>query len=501
MPTFQDLFAETYSKVVLPLHVIALQVPSGSDNPNMMVTDYSRTRESPFVVKDDKVVFADNEVCVIRAKFDQLKHLQEAYHTRTGRSLFEAEDVAPNSDLWIDIRHKFCFVDASVAVYLNGVRFLNRATLAKRASQPFSSLWARFVHAVSGRVPIDKPLLFSVVQPCLARDEQTMLDHLPGDSTSYSTQESQQPSGLEVKSETGSGSNSPGLDDILRGQDEFRMSLPTDPSHDMASDSFLRAPAATGVFSGGASGGATAIQGSPELLTQIRMFGTQTQDETGDSIHRQTDVPDTLNETPDDSHSGSLEHHHNHQDLHSNMGYANRGQILPRALSSHRSLYSPALTEIDAVQQAGKVITLADLKKVPMIEDGRVFRVRTRIVRTVPHDLIFLCTKYFEVQNSEAICGYIKVSPLELVLSDTDEKRITNQNSVVVRVPAENVAGFFDCRHTEQLYMHMETKKAEFAKLYSSAITLELCVRYEGRGAMWVLNEVSRMSVLSNELV
>lgn len=491
---FRDLNADIYKLGWLPVHVTAFRPRPGNVYYDVIVTDYSRPNTLVLFTDNLQVELAAGTKALLKMSFQMFSGLADAYHDRAHQDLFQASDVCPETSAWIDITASFCFASLRIQLQVGEPPYVKWVALILRPSRQFSRLWERFIAAVSGRILLNKPLILRLTEACLTGEEQSLLDSAVGDSTSYSTEESQnvEPANMaetDIKDESDA-ENTEICQETLHAQQQFLSSLESAPYEGIPTGRFFRGnigdidstfpaginAAATSGAGAGPTPATAASQESLELLTQVPVFPSQSQINTAGDLLENTQSQGLLVDYPSFPEAPSLSLEGQSQD-------------------------DLSLADLYVLQESGNVVSLAALKQVPLVEDFRAFKVKTKIVGTFPDDLMYVCTKTFVLQNGITTTGDPVVRAFELLLLDTHAKTVTPHNSLRVHVPQKNVLAFFGCEYVEQLYTQMEAKKAEFAKLYSSAITLEMSVGYAGGPVMWVLNDLSRMSELTNELV
>lgn len=498
---FSDLNADIYKIGWLPVHVTAFRPRPGNVYYDVIVTDYSRPNTLVLSTENLQMELAAGTKALLKMSFQMFSGLADAYHDRAHQDLFQASDVCPETSAWVDISGSFCFASLRIQLQVGEPPYVKWVALILRPSRQFSRLWERFITAVSGHILLNKPLILRLTEACLTGEEQSLLDAAVGDSTSYSTEESQNvpPANFaetHIKDESDA-ENTEICQETLHAQQQFLSSLESAPYEGIPTGRFFRgnigdidstfpagisaATAAAAAAAGppgppGPTPATSASQESQELLTQVPVFPSQSQINTAADLLENTQSQGLLVDYPSFPEAPSLSLEGQSQD-------------------------DLSLADVYALQESGNVVSLAALKQVPLVEDFRAFKVKTKIVGTFPDDLMYVCTKTYFLQNGITTTGDPVVRAFELLLLDTHAKTVTPHNSLRVHVPQKNVLAFFGCKYVEQLYTEMEAKKAEFAKLYSSAITLEMSVGYAGGPVMWVLNDLSRMSELINELV
>ncbi|KAM9926975.1 hypothetical protein OXX59_002857 [Metschnikowia pulcherrima] len=477
MFTLSDLREETYNNGWILVHVIAFKPIPGKNVYHVSVTDYTTQSSAPIPVVDNRLILGEDEKAILKIKFESFSELADAYSKKAQQDLFRAEDVNAETSAWIDISRSYCFAIMKVSLEVNQMPFVRKCDLLEYTSFHFPSLWKRFANAHFGRVLLDKPLLLRLLNNCLTPEQRSVLEDAPGDSTSYSTEESQ----VGVKAES-----SVMIDDsqeqqhVIQQQEQFSESLQREPGAEVhfrdtfaqqRNDPLADVPKST--------------QTSQELLTQVPIFANESQKSQESQPGQNTQTPGLLAQfspLPSQPYADSQ---------------IFEDTLRPRPINSELSL-----EDIYAAQEAGTILPLAALKQVPAEVDHRTYTVKAHIVGTFPDDLMYVCTKRYDSHKDGPELSDPAVNAIELLLSDEIAGTAARQDSVWVHVPKDQVLMFFGCRHVEQLYTQMPAMKAEFAKLYSSAITVEVVrARYAGRPVMWVLKDVSRMSVLSNELV
>ncbi|KAF8003076.1 hypothetical protein HF325_002321 [Metschnikowia pulcherrima] len=457
MFTLLDLREETYNNGWILVHVIAFKPIPGKNVYHVSVTDYTTQNSAPIPVVDNRLILGEDEKAMLKIKFELFLELADAYSKKAQQDLFRAEDVNAETSAWIDISRSYCFAIMKVSLEVNQMPFVRKCDLLEYTSFQFPLLWERFANAHFGRVLLDKPLLLRLLNNCLTSEQRSVLEDAPGDSTSYSTEESQ----VGVKAES-----SVMIDDsqeqqhVIQQQEQFLESLQREPGR---RSTFSR----------------------HELLTQVPIFANESQKSQESQPGQNTQTPGLLAQfspLPLQPYADS--------------------QIFEDTLRLRPINSEMSLEEIYAAQEAGTILPLAALKQVPAEVDHRTYTVKAHIVGTFPDDLMYVCTKRYDLYKDGPELSDPAVNAIELLLLDEIAGTAAQQDSVWVHVPKDQVLMFFGCRHVEQLYTQMPAMKAEFAKLYSSAITVEVVrARYAGRPVMWVLKDVSRMSVLSNELV
>ncbi|KAM9899713.1 hypothetical protein OXX79_005577 [Metschnikowia pulcherrima] len=462
MFTLSDLREETYNNGWILVHVIAFKPNPGKNVYHVSVTDYTTQNSAPIPVVDNRLSLGEDEKAILKIKFESFSALADAYSKKAQQDLFRAQDVDAETSAWIDISRSYCFASMKVSLEVNQMPFVRKCDLLEYSSPQFPSLWDRFENAHFGRVLLDKPLLLQLFNNCLTPEQRSVLEDAPGDSTSYSTEESQ----VGVKAES-----SVMIDDsqeqqhVIQRQEQFSESLQREPGAEVHfRDTFAQ-------------------QRNDPLSGAC--FANESQKSQESQPGQNTQTPGLLAQfspLPSQPYADS--------------------QIFEDTLGSRPINSQMSLEEVYAAQEVGTILPLAALKQVPAEVDHRTYTVQAYIVGTFPDDLMYVCTKRYDSHKDGPELSDPAVNAIELLLSDQKAGTATQQDSVWVHVPKDQVLMFFGCRHVEQLYTQMPAMKAEFAKLYSSAITVEVVrARYTGRPVMWVLKDVSRMSVLSNELV
>lgn len=129
--------------------------------------------------------------------------------------------------------------------------------------------------------------------------------------------------------------------------------------------------------------------------------------------------------------------------------------------------------------------SLAQLNRLPLVPNNRIYKTEAYVVGVIPQDLTSLCTKVYEVQDSQISLSDPHIEPLELILLDLDDKLLTPENSLLVWVSRADLMHFMGLNYPEQLYTRLGHFQALFKKRLLRKIPLELTISTERAISKW----------------
>lgn len=139
----------------------------------------------------------------------------------------------------------------------------------------------------------------------------------------------------------------------------------------------------------------------------------------------------------------------------------------------------------------GQSHTLAQLNRVPLLPNSRIYHTEAYVVGTIPKELMMLCTKKYNVENGQIALTDPIVESLQLVLLDLELKLLTPENLLLVWVSRDEIMEFMGLKYHEQLY----TRLAAFQELLRNRklkkIPLELSITSETGIAQWTTRKLS----------
>lgn len=144
---------------------------------------------------------------------------------------------------------------------------------------------------------------------------------------------------------------------------------------------------------------------------------------------------------------------------------------------------------------AGQLHTLAQLNKVPLKPDNRIYKTKAYIAGTVPRDLTHLCSKVYEELDGGLCLSDPHLEPLELILVDPVAKSLTPENSLLVLVPTEQILSFMGLQLDEQLYTQLERIQALFKQRQLTKIPLELTITSHDSIAHWTARNLTLAAI------
>lgn len=139
--------------------------------------------------------------------------------------------------------------------------------------------------------------------------------------------------------------------------------------------------------------------------------------------------------------------------------------------------------------------TLRELSKVPLIPNNRIYRTLA-IVVAIP-DLAYVCAKLYENRNGVLSLSDPRITALELVLADSEDRTLTPDNSISVHIPQEEVAEFFGISFPEQLYTRLPMLLGLFNRRTLRRMELELRIGEVDKLLVWTVKGLRFSQVCS----
>lgn len=432
----------SYATGNLYAHVLAFRVNTQNTIADLLVTDYTSNPE----IVGDRIKLPEftgldvtpTQILHLSVEINLLKELAEQYQTKFDEEFFDRLDAGLSQTNWVVLHDKFCLANLQVrlqkrATHLTGD--VQQAWLLSEQLVEIEQFWDRVLEWCSSHMSQNLSLVSKIVNS-LNKDaiSRAVVVLGPLVLTSGSTSYSAGESQTQIKTEQSS--------DEIDLQANFRdllepVSQPAQPHRHS--------------------------QSQTQYLTQLQ------------SLHSQS--------IPQSQYSDSQ----NSQPLIESTTY------LGEQLTGDKSN-----DDIFSIETRGALFhTLAQLNRIPLEVNNRIYKTKAYVVGTIPQDLTYLCTKVYEVQEGKICISDPHIEPLELILLDSSEKSLTPQNSLLVLLPKDQLMVFMGLQFHEQLYTRLEKLQSLFKQRELQKITFELTITSDNGIAMWTTRNLDLAALLS----
>lgn len=141
-------------------------------------------------------------------------------------------------------------------------------------------------------------------------------------------------------------------------------------------------------------------------------------------------------------------------------------------------------------------LTLAQLNRISLVPDNRIYTTSAFVVGTIPQDLSYVCTKVYELKDGKISLSDPHIEQLEFILLDSNDTLLSSENSLVVSVPNDNLMEVFGLQYREQLYTQLENIKELFKKRKKIKIQLDLKITSKNAISVWTTHNLDLLALL-----
>lgn len=440
-------------------HVLALR-PIQDLHWDILVTDYTQNvkLKEKSTDHENKLGLSEDLKITLKISSGLCRTIIDEYKYKTGIDLFLASNVDMEKSRWIEVSDKFCFVKLEIRLKKSLVGFVNSIKLVHSGDAEFCLFWDRMYKCIGETMNAIPPLLINSLRGCIdlkqlnsltLKEDPTMV-HLPDSSQNPDPHPT-------IKQEDLGNNDSQRLTSSVKATTQdclFKLTLECLSQENENSIKFNSLSTGHLALK---NGGLPLQTQTNELLTQLDNSQNQAQ-AMSNFLESHSERTAFFMQLP----SSTLRHQHRDE------------------------AHVPSITSI------------ADLKQDPYVPDGKIYRLRARIIGHFPKDLNQLCTKLYLCDDLGVRCSGPRIQHLKFVLSDTKPGKLASSDSVVVCIPKESLLNFFSYKHIEQLYTQLSDIVEDLKSVVGKDVLAELFLDSHDGRTSWIWRNLTLKSLLES---